>query len=163
MEEMPRDHRPAVSVRILLAGDGGATGGALALLLGMEPGFAVVSQVGRGEDVVPAARERRPDVALLDAVLPDGDGLDATALLLGEVPECRVLVLTGSGRPGLVERALAAGAAGLLVKDGPHDELVRAVHRCLTGETVIDPALLPGDAAAGGRRDRPGDPGPSGG
>ncbi|QDY76534.1 response regulator [Streptomyces qinzhouensis] len=143
MEEMPRDHRPAVSVRILLAGDGGATGGALALLLGLEPGFAVVAQVDRSAEVVAAAQERRPDIALLDAVLPDGDGLEATARLLAEVPECRVLLLTGSGHPGLADRALAAGAVGLLVKDGPHDELVQAVHRCLTGETVIDPALLP--------------------
>ncbi|MFJ8232495.1 response regulator transcription factor [Streptomyces sp. NPDC094448] len=143
MEEMPQDHRPAVSVRILLAGDGGATGGALALLLGLEPGFAVVAQVGRGSEVADVARDRRPDVALLDAVLPDGDGLDATVQLLVEAPECRVLLLTGSGRPGLADRALAAGAVGLLVKDGPHEELVRAVHRCLTGEIVIDPALLP--------------------
>ncbi|MFE0423435.1 response regulator [Streptomyces sp. NPDC058953] len=144
MEEMPQDYRPAVSVRILLAGDRGTTSGALALLLGLEPDFAVVAEVEGGEEAAVAARDRRPDVALLEAVLPDGeDALDTTVRLLAEVPECRVLILAGSARPGYPERAREAGAAGLLVKDGPLDDLVQAVRRALTGEMVIDPALAP--------------------
>ncbi|MEU3601935.1 response regulator [Streptomyces sp. NPDC006798] len=144
MEEMPRDHRPAVSVRILLAGDRGTISGGLALLLGLEPDFTVVAEVERGSDAVIAARDRYADVAVLDAVLADGeDALDTTVRLLAEMPDCRVLILAGSARPGYPERALAAGAAGLLVKDGPLDDLVHAVRRSLTGEKVIDPALAP--------------------
>lgn len=149
VEEMPRDHRPATSVRILLAEDESGRHGALALLLGLEPGFEVVAQVERGDEVVKKAWETRPDVALLEVELPGLSGLDAAAALRDEVPECRVLVLTTSARPGHLQRALSAGAAGFVVKDGPVEELVRAVRMVLTGETVIDPALAaaPDDSA----------------
>jgi DNA-binding NarL/FixJ family response regulator len=94
---MPRDHRPARSVRVLLAEDG---------------------SVGRG----------------------------ALAVLLQLAPDCRVLILATAARPGLLERALAAGAAGFLIKDGPVNDLVTAVRQVLTGETVVDPALTPSGA-----------------
>lgn len=138
---MPRDHRPAKSVRVLLAEDQGMTHGALALLLGMEPDLDVVAQVGRGDEIVDTALTSRPDVALLDIELPGRSGLDAAADLAREVPDCRVLILTTSGRPGSLRRAMEAGAAGFLVKDGPVEELAQAIRRVLTGETVVDPAL----------------------
>ncbi|MDQ0943865.1 two-component system response regulator DesR [Streptomyces sp. V1I1] len=141
MEEMPRDHRPAKSVRVLLAEDQGMMRGALALLLGLEADIEVVAQVGRGDAVVDAALTSRPDVALLDIELPGRSGLDAAADLRDEVPDCRVLILTTFGRPGYLRRAMEAGAAGFLVKDGPVEELASAIRRVLTGETVIDPAL----------------------
>ncbi|SCK34403.1 two component transcriptional regulator, LuxR family [Streptomyces sp. AmelKG-E11A] len=141
VDEMPRDHRPARSVRLLLAEDEDVTHGALALLLGLEPDFDVVAQVGTGDTVVARALECRPDVALLDLGMPGLGGLDAAAALRDEVPECRVLVLTTSGRPGHLRRVLATGAVGFLVKDSPVEELARAIRGVLTGETVVDPAL----------------------
>lgn len=138
---MPRDHRPAKSIRVLLAEDPGMTRGALALLLGMEADIQVVAQVGAGDAIVDAALIHRPDVALLDVELPGMSGLDAAAELRDQVPDCRVLILATSGRPGYLRRAMDAGAAGFLVKDGPVEDLARAVRRVLTGETVVDPAL----------------------
>ncbi|MDX3849606.1 response regulator [Streptomyces sp. AK02-01A] len=138
---MPRDRRPATRVRVLLAEDQSMTRGALALLLGMERDIKVVAQVGTGDAIVETALHSRPDVALLDIDLPGLSGLDAAALLRDEVPDCRVLILTTFGRPGHLRRAMAAGAAGFLVKDGPVEELATAIRRVLTGETVIDPAL----------------------
>ncbi|MEU3183048.1 response regulator [Streptomyces sp. NPDC006923] len=138
---MPRDYRPARCVRVLLAEDQGTTPGALALLLGMERDIEVVAQVTTGDAVVDTALHSRPDVALLDIGLSGLSGLDAAALLRDEVPDCRVLILTTFGRPGHLRRAMAAGAAGFLVKDGPVEELADAIRRVLTGETVIDPAL----------------------
>ncbi|CAM5352447.1 response regulator transcription factor [Streptomyces narbonensis] len=149
MTEMPQDHRPAKSVRVLLAEDQGMTRGALALLLGMEPDIEVVAQVGRGDEIVDAALLSRPDVALLDIELPGRSGLDAAAELRDEVPDCRVLILTTFGRPGYLRRAMEAGAAGFLVKDGPVEELAEAVRRVLRGETVIDPALATAALGAG--------------
>lgn len=136
---MPQDHRPAKSVRVLLAEDQGMR--ALALLLGMEPDIEVVAQVGRGDEIVDAALVSRPEVALLDIELPGRSGLDAAADLRDEVPDCRVLILTTVSRPGHLRRAMEAGAAGFLVKDGPVEELAKAVRQVLRGETVIDPAL----------------------
>ncbi|MFB7271245.1 response regulator [Streptomyces sp. NPDC056244] len=146
---MPRDHRPATSVRVLLAEDQGMLRGALALLLGMEPDMEVVAQVASGDAIVDAAHHSRPDVALLDIELPGISGLDAAALLRDEVPGCRVLILTTFGRPGYLRRAMEAGAAGFLVKDGPVEELAAAIRRVLTGETVIDPALAAAALSAG--------------
>ncbi|NML49408.1 response regulator transcription factor [Streptomyces sp. R302] len=146
---MPQDHRPSKSIRVLLAEDQGMMRGALALLLGMETDIEVVAQVGRGDEIVERALVARPDVALLDIELPGRSGLDAAAELRDEVPDCRVLILTTFGRPGYLRRAMEAGAAGFLVKDGPVEELAEAVRKVLRGETVIDPALAAAALGAG--------------
>ncbi|AJF64922.1 response regulator [Streptomyces vietnamensis] len=136
-------------IRLLLAEDQGMMRGALALLLGMEHDIEVVAQVGRGDEIVDAALVARPDVALLDIELPGRSGLDAAADLRDEVPDCRVLILTTFGRPGYLRRAMEAGAAGFLVKDGPVEDLAEAVRQALRGETVIDPALAAAALSAG--------------
>ncbi|MFB7997921.1 response regulator [Streptomyces sp. NPDC056002] len=146
---MPRDHRPAKSVRVLLAEDQGMMRGALALLLGLEEDIEVVAQVATGDAIVGTALETRPDVALLDIELPGRSGLDAAADLRAQCPDCRVLILTTFGRPGYLRRAMEAGAAGFLVKDGPVEDLAEAVRRVLRGETVIDPALAAAALSAG--------------
>ncbi|MDX3618021.1 response regulator transcription factor [Streptomyces europaeiscabiei] len=146
---MPRDHRTAKSIRVLLAEDQRMTRGALALLLGMEADIRVVAQVGAGDAIVDAALTHRPDVALLDIELPGMSGLDAAAELRDQAPDCRVLILTTSGRPGYLRRVMDAGAAGFLVKDGPVEELAQAIRRVLTGETVVDPALAAAGLSAG--------------
>ncbi|MFF0426797.1 MULTISPECIES: response regulator [unclassified Streptomyces] len=136
-------------IRLLLAEDQGMMRGALALLLGMEHDIEVVAQVGRGDEIVDAALLARPDVALLDIELPGRSGLDAAADLRDQVPDCRVLILTTFGRPGYLRRAMEAGAAGFLVKDGPVEDLAEAVRQVLRGETVIDPALAAAALSAG--------------
>ncbi|AXQ59090.1 response regulator [Streptomyces koyangensis] len=146
---MPGADRPGKSVRVLLAEDQGMMRGALALLLGMEPDLEVVAQVGSGDEVLGAALEQRPDVALLDIEMPGLSGLEAAALLRDQLPECRVVMVTTFGRPGYLRRAMDAGAAGFVVKDGPVEELAEAVRRVLRGETVIDPALAAAALSAG--------------
>ncbi|MCF3184980.1 response regulator transcription factor [Streptomyces polychromogenes] len=145
----PDAGRPETSVRVLLAEDQGMMRGALALLLGLEEDIEVVAQVAAGDEIVPAALEARPDVALLDIELPGRSGLDAAADLRTALPGCRVLILTTFGRPGYLRRAMEAGAAGFLVKDGPVEELAAAVRRVLAGETVIDPSLAAAALSAG--------------
>ncbi|MFD9562458.1 response regulator [Streptomyces sp. NPDC059994] len=149
MNEMPQDHRPGKSVRVLLAEDQGMMRGALALLLGLEEDIEVVAQVSAGDRIVAEALTARPDVALLDIELPGLSGLDAAAELREECPDCRVLILTTFGRPGYLRRAMEAGAAGFLVKDGPVEDLAEAIRRVLRGETVIDPALAAAALSAG--------------
>ncbi len=144
-DETPR----ADPVRVLLAEDQGMMRGALALLLGLEDDIEVVAQVAAGDEIVPAALAHRPDVALLDIELPGLSGLDAAAELRARTPDCRVLILTTFGRPGYLRRAMEAGAAGFLVKDGPVEELAGAIRRVLAGETVVDPALAAAALSAG--------------
>ncbi|WP_405653659.1 response regulator [Streptomyces sp. RK9] len=136
-------------IRVLLAEDQGMMRGALALLLGMEEDIEVVAQVAAGDDIVHTALTARPDVALLDIELPGRSGLDAAADLRAECPDCRVLILTTFGRPGYLRRAMDAGAAGFLVKDGPVEELAEAIRAVLRGEVVVDPALAAAALGAG--------------
>jgi two-component system response regulator DesR len=136
-------------IRILLAEDQGMMRGALALLLRLEEDIDVVAEVGSGTEVVPAALEARPDVALLDIEMPGCSGLDAAAALRRELPGCKVLILTSFGRAGYVRRAMEAGASGFLVKDGPVEELAAAIRRVLAGERVIDPSLAAAALSAG--------------
>jgi two-component system response regulator DesR len=136
-------------IRLLLAEDQAMMRGALALLLNLEADLDVVAQVGRGDEIVPAALEARPDVALLDIELPGLSGLDAARDLRAAVPECGVVILTTFGRPGYLRRAMEAGARGFLVKDGPVEGLADAVRRVRAGETVVDPALATSALAAG--------------
>ncbi len=128
-------------IKVLLAEDQGMMRGALALLLGLEDDIEVVAQVGSGSEVVPTALETSPDVALLDIEMPGMDGISAAKMLREKLPGCKVLILTTFGRPGYLRRAMEAGAAGFLVKDGPVEELAATIRRVLAGEKVINQNL----------------------
>ncbi|ACQ78551.1 two component transcriptional regulator, LuxR family [Beutenbergia cavernae DSM 12333] len=129
------------TIRLLLADDQALVRGALAALLDLEPDLDVVAQVGRGDEVLAAARAARCDVALLDVEMPGEDGIAAAASLAAGYPRCRSLIVTTFGRPGYLRRALDAGASGFVVKDTPADQLADAVRRVHAGLRVIDPDL----------------------
>jgi two-component system, NarL family, response regulator DesR len=136
-------------IRLLLADDQTLVRSALAALLDLEEDFEVVAQVGRGDEVVAAARDGAVDVALLDIEMPGMDGLAAAAALAHTVPSCRALILTTFGRPGYLRRAMESGALGFVVKDAPAEQLADAVRRVARGERVVDPALAAATLAGG--------------
>lgn len=139
-----------MTIRLLLADDQALVRGALAALLSLEPDLEVVVEVDRGDLVVDAAREHRPDVALLDVEMPGLDGIAATAALRRAVPATRVLIVTTFGRPGYLRRGMEAGAGGFVVKDTPARELADVVRRIASGLRVVDPALAAESLASGG-------------
>lgn len=116
---MPVSQRPVRSLRVLLD----PPNPALALLLGLQPDIEVV-----------ASAMARPAVALTESV-------ERVPELLADDPECRILVLTGSAHPGLARAVAAAGGAGLVLRDGPVEDLAESVRRASRGESVTDPAL----------------------
>ncbi len=136
-------------IRLLIADDQALVRGALAALLGLEPDIEVVAQVGRGDEVVEAARTSEATVALLDIEMPGIDGIAAAAKLRAEVPGCRALIVTTFGRPGYLARAMQAGASGFVVKDTPAAELADAVRRVSQGLRVVDSALAAESLAQG--------------
>ena len=138
-----------MTIRLLLADDQALVRGALATLLDLEPDMTVVSEVGRGDAVVSAAQQSRPDVALLDVEMPGLDGIEATRALRAAVPAVKVLIVTTFGRPGFLKRALVAGASGFVVKDTPARQLADAVRRVHSGLRVVDPALAADSLAVG--------------
>jgi len=138
-----------VTIRLLLADDQELLRAALAVVLDLEDDFEVVASVGRGDEVVGAARANEADVALLDIEMPGIDGLAAAAVLAQEVPHCRSVILTTFGRPGYLRRAIESGAYGFVVKDSAPEALAAAIRRVAAGERVVDPGLAAASLAAG--------------
>ncbi|KRF05899.1 two-component system response regulator [Nocardioides sp. Soil777] len=136
-------------IRLLLADDQALVRGALAALLDLETDLTVVAQVGRGDEVLAAARESGAEVCLLDIEMPGLTGLEVAEQLRAELPGVRSLIVTTFGRPGYVRRALDAGAAGFVVKDTPARELADAVRRVHAGLRVVDPGLAAESLMAG--------------
>jgi two-component system, NarL family, response regulator DesR len=141
-----------MTVRVLLAEDQAMVRGALSALLSLEDDIEIVAEASRGDEVLPAALDTLPDVALLDIEMPGGDGLEAAAILHERLPSCLVVILTTFGRSGYLKRAMESGAVGFLLKDAPAYELADAIRRTMKGERVVDPALA---AAALSEGDNP--------
>ncbi|WP_330475603.1 response regulator transcription factor [Terrabacter sp. C0L_2] len=129
------------TIKVLLADDQALVRGALAALLALEPDLEVVAEVGRGDEVVDAARASGADVCLLDIEMPGIDGIAAAGQVRAALPAVRTLVVTTFGRPGYLRRALEAGASGFVVKDTPARQLAEAVRRVHAGLRVVDPSL----------------------
>jgi two-component system, NarL family, response regulator DesR len=136
-------------IRLLLADDQELIRTALGIMLELEDDFEVVASVGRGDEVVAAAKAHQPDVALLDIEMPGIDGLAVAGVLSQEVPRCRSLILTTFGRPGYLRRAMESGACGYVVKDAAPERLADAIRRVAAGERIVDPALAATTLAVG--------------
>ena len=136
-------------IKVLLAEDQVMIREALAALLSFEDDIEVVAQVGRGDEVLEAARKTSPDVALLDIEMPGLDGLSAARELKEQSPGIQIVILTTFGRPGFLRRAMESGVSAFLVKDSPADKLTRTIRRVLAGEKVIDPDLAAAALADG--------------
>jgi len=129
-------------IRVLIAEDMHMIRGALVALLSLEDDMQVIAELERGDQIVPAALETRPNVAVIDIDLPGLDGLTAAEQLYQRLPECQTLVLTGLSQPGNLLRALKVHARGFIVKDAPAETLANGVRRVAKGERVIDPELV---------------------
>ncbi len=136
-------------IKVLLADDQALVRGALAALLRLEPDLDVVAEVGRGDEVVEAARASGAQICLLDIEMPGADGIEVVAALREELPQTRSIMVTTFGRPGYLRRALEAGASGFVVKDTPATELADAVRRVHDGLRVVDPALATDSLVSG--------------
>ena len=116
-------------VRVVLVEDNDVFREALELMLGMREEVEVVAAVADGAAAVAAALEHRPDVVLMDYRMPGLDGVEATTLLLAQLPDLRVVALTASADDVQRQELLAAGAVACLGKDEEFDEIVAAIQR----------------------------------
>jgi DNA-binding NarL/FixJ family response regulator len=129
-------------IRVLLADVQVLFREAVRVVLESQPDLQVVAEAADGVQAVERAKQTRPDVALLDADLPNCDGVGASALIKERVPECRILLVSGEEELTTLIRALRAGASGYLTKGSRLAELIdatRAVHR---GETLVPPGMV---------------------
>ncbi|HEX9892125.1 MAG TPA: response regulator transcription factor [Actinomycetota bacterium] len=130
------------TVRILLADEQSLFREAVKVVLESQPDFEVVAEARDGLQAVAEAERTRPQVALLDAGLPNCDGVRATGLILDQVPDCRIVILAGEEDQTLLVEAVEAGAVGFLTKAAPLEELIEATRAINEGETLIPRRML---------------------
>lgn len=124
-------------IRIFIADDHAIVRMGLATLLGAQEGFEVVGEATDGEQAVARALKLKPDIAVMDLVMPKKDGVAATAELHAKLPSCRCLILTSFGAAEDLRGALDAGAAGILLKSTANSKLVSAIRKVASGKTFI--------------------------
>ncbi|MEX2610493.1 MAG: response regulator transcription factor [Gemmatimonadota bacterium] len=128
-----------VITSVLIADDHGVVREGLRLLLGEAPGIQVVGQAADGAEALELARELRPDVALLDLVMPELDGIEATRRMRAEGLPTAVVILTTFVDQARVRAAVEAGVLGYLLKDVGRDDLLAAIRAAALGRPTLHP------------------------
>src|SRR5271157_1301664 len=131
----------AETIRIFIADDHIVVREGLRALLGTEPGIEIIGEAADGQDAVVAIRTLRPDVVLLDLVMPHMNGLEVIIEVTQDNPQARILVLTSFSDDDKVFPAIKAGALGYLLKDSSPQELIQAIRDVYHGEPSLDPSI----------------------
>ncbi|HZD86565.1 MAG TPA: response regulator transcription factor [Gaiellaceae bacterium] len=132
---------PASPIRVLVVDDHTLVRSGLRLLLEAEDGFVVEDEAADADEAVRLARLHKPDVILLDVVMPGRSGIEAAGDILSSAPKAKILVLSMQDDPSYVRQAFTAGASGYLLKEAADDELVQAVREVAGGGRYVHPAL----------------------
>lgn len=126
---------------VLLADDHLVVRMGISTIISFERDLRVVAEADTGAEAVQFAREHRPDVIVMDLMMPKTNGADATVEILREDPNARVLILTTFGTSTDLRRAVDAGAAGAIVKTSTQEEIIDAIRRVAAGERVFSPEI----------------------
>jgi NarL family two-component system response regulator LiaR len=128
-------------IRVVIAEDHDIVRKGIRMLLSMAPGIEVVGEADDGREAVHQVMDLRPDVTLMDLVMPKMDGIEAIQRIMAQLPEARILVLTSFSTDDKVFPAIKAGALGYLLKDTDPKELVKAIRQVHEGESSLHPAI----------------------
>ena len=115
----------------------------LRLALSRAENIRVIGEASDGASAVSLAERRKPDVVIMDVRMPGMDGLEATKEITRHDPTAKVLIFTAYSERMLLSRGLESGAKGYILKEAPHQTLVRAIEKVAQGEGYVDPALMP--------------------
>ena len=127
-------------IRVFVTDDHAIVRNGIRAVIATEPDMDVVGEAQNGRQAVDLVRRLRPDVVLMDLVMPEMDGIEAIARITAEDPGARILVLTSFAADDKVFPAIKAGAMGYLLKESGAPELVEAIRRVHAGETTLHPA-----------------------
>ena len=130
-----------MSIRVLIVDDHAVVRSGLSLLLDAEDDLEPVGEAGSAQEAVFQARALKPDVILLDIVMPEQTGLDVLPQLMHENPDVKVLILSMQDEPRYVREAFAAGASGYVLKEAADTEVVAAVREVAGGGRYVNPEL----------------------
>jgi len=124
-------------IRILIADDHALMRVGLRSMLGDEPDLEIVGEAANGADAVRLAKALRPDVVVMDLMMPKLTGAEATQEILQFLPSAKIVILTSFGASDELRRALANGAVGMQPKEDPTENLIRTIHAVCQGKTAI--------------------------
>ena len=130
-----------MSIRVLIVDDHAVVRSGLRRVLEAEDDIEVVGEAGDVRTAVFETREQKPDVVLMDLVMPGGSGIEATAAVLKEAPEATVLVLSMQDDPRYVREAFEAGASGYVLKEAAYSDVVQALREVADGGRYVHPEL----------------------
>jgi DNA-binding NarL/FixJ family response regulator len=128
-------------IRILTVDDHPLIRKGIVALISVQPDLKVVAEAGNGHEAIQQYRAHRPDIALMDLVMPVMSGLEAINAIRGEFPEARIIVLTAYTWDVQALRALKAGARGYLLKDTLHEELLGTIRAVHAGKKTLSPEV----------------------
>lgn len=131
-----------MTIRVLIADDHGMVRQGLRMYLALDEDIAVVGEAPNGVEAVRLAQELRPDVVLMDLLMPVMDGITATTAIRRELPDTQVVALTSVLEDGSVSDAVRAGAIGYLLKDVECNELCRAIKAAAEGQVQLSPKAM---------------------
>ena len=131
----------SVPIRVLLVDDHAIVRDGIRSLLTTEPDIQVIGEAGNGRVGVRLAQQLQPDIILMDLVMPEVDGIEATRRIMVGQPQARILVLTSFDAEEKVFPAIKAGAMGYLLKNSDSADLIRAIHQVHRGESSLDPKI----------------------
>lgn len=134
----------AQKIRVLIADDHAILRSGLRMLISAQPDMTIVGEAEDGEEAVRVARATTPDVAVLDITMPQTGGLHAIAEMQKSTPPVRILLLTMHDEPAYLRTALAAGAAGYVLKKSVDADLLSAIRAVHKGRTYVDSELANG-------------------
>ena len=129
-----------MSIKVLLVDDHSVVRQGLRMFLALDSELEVVGEARNGREALQQARTLRPDVVLMDLLMPEMDGLEATTAIRQELPDTEVIALTSVLEDDKVYGAIRAGAIGYLLKDTEGDELCRAIKAAAAGQVQLSPA-----------------------
>ena len=130
-----------MSTTILLVDDHRIVREGLRTLLGQQPDLEVVGEAADGREAVTQARLLKPDVIVMDIAMPELNGVEATRLILAELPTARIVALSMYADRRFVAEILRAGALGYVLKDGAFEELALAIRTITEGKTYLSPSI----------------------
>ncbi|MCK6582200.1 MAG: response regulator transcription factor [Anaerolineales bacterium] len=130
------------SIRILIVDDHAVVRKGLAMVLRLEPGFEVIEEAENGREGLDAAQKLKPDIVLVDLIMPEMDGQEMALSLRRSNPEIKIMMLTGTEVDDRVYDLLAAGIEGYALKNIEPAELMRGIHAVVHGETYLHPDVM---------------------
>lgn len=130
-----------MTLKIIVADDHKIVRDGLCSLIEGLSGYTIIGQAENGRQAIEVSRREKPDIIIMDVSMPEMNGIDATSLIMEEMPLCKIIVLSMHSDKRFITGALQAGASGFLLKECAFQELNQALDAVRSGQTYLSPKI----------------------